>query len=215
MQLFKTITASTLALAMAASGVTVAQAQTTGSGLGSIVNCDAPGNQQRNGAILGGLLGAAAGVAVAKKDGQGAVLGGLLGAAAGSYVGCQKQRQQEAQAYDNGYAYDQNGYDRYDGYQDAGYRDQGPLARGVQPARVIAAQERLRVTSNVNLRAAPSASSAKVGQLHAGQTFESLGMVRGSDWLLVGRNGVGVGYVKQTYVQPADQGGRYAGGYGR
>jgi hypothetical protein len=161
------------------------------------------------------LLGAAAGVAVAKKDGQGAVIGGLLGAAAGSYVGCQKQREQQAQAYDtNDYAYGAGAYERYDGYQQAGYGDRMPLARGVQPAHMIAAQERLRVARNVNLRAGPSASSAKVGQLSAGQTFESLGMVRGTDWLLVGRNGVGVGYVKQSYVQPADYG-RYAGGYGR
>jgi hypothetical protein len=214
---FKTFTASAAAIAVALSSAGIApaaQAQTTGSGLGSVVNCDAPGNQQRNGAIIGGLLGAVAGAAVAKKDGQGAIVGGLLGAAAGSYVGCQKQRQQGAQGYDNGYdsgyAYGDN---RYGGYQTA-YGDQVPLARGVQPANFIGSGEQLRAASNVTLRAGPSAGSAKLGQLYAGQTFESLAMVRGGDWVLVGRNGVGVGYVNQTYVQPADYG-RYAGGYGR
>ena len=214
---FKTFTASAaaIAVALASAGIApAAQAQTTGSGLGSVVNCDAPGTQQRNGAIIGALLGAAAGAAVAKKDGQGAVIGGLLGAAAGSYVGCQKQRQQGAQAYDNaydsGYAY---GDDRYGGYE-AAYGEQVPLARGVQPANFIASGEQLRAVSNVTLRAGPAAGSARLGQIYAGQTFDSLAMVRGSDWVLVGRNGVGVGYVKQTYVQRADTG-RYADGYGR
>jgi hypothetical protein len=47
-----------------------------------------------------------------------------------------------------------------------------------------------------------------VGSLRAGQRFQALAHVRGSDWILVGQGGVGVGYVHEAYVQPADY--RYA-----
>ena len=215
----RTAAASALALTLAVSGFGSASAQTYsqpgGEGLGSIVNCGASGTKQRDGAILGGLLGAAAGAAVAKHDGQGAIIGGLLGAAAGSYVGCQKQRQKAAQVedYEQGYAYgDQSrGYD-YDGR--SAYDGDLPLARGVHPATYIATQERLVATGNVNLRAGPSTSSAKLGQLYAGQVFEALAVVRGTDWVLVGQDGVGVGYVNQAYVRPAVSD-RYAAGYRR
>ena len=62
--------------------------------------------------------------------------------------------------------------------------------------------------TTVNLRAAPTTGSARVGQLRAGERFEALAQVRGSDWVLVGQNGVGVGYVHGAYVQP--EGYRYA-----
>jgi hypothetical protein len=209
--------ASMLAITVAATSIGPASAQgygqSTGDGLGSVLNCDAAGTKQRDGAILGGLLGAAAGAAVAKRDGQGAVIGGLLGAAAGSYMGCQKQRQKAAEVdqYDRGYASD-DGRD-YD-YAPQGYDGEAPLARGVRPAAYIATQEQLVATGAVNLRAGPSTSFAKIGQLYAGQRFEALGVVRGTDWVLVGENGVGIGYVNQAYVRPARSGG-YAGGYGR
>ena len=43
---------------------------------------------------------------------------------------------------------------------------------------------------------------ARVGALRAGERFEALAHVRGSEWILVGQNGVGVGYVHQDYVRP-------------
>ena len=63
----------------------------TGSGPGSIVNCDASGNRQATGAVIGGIAGAVVGNNVS--HGKNApVVGALAGAAAGSYVGCQQQR---------------------------------------------------------------------------------------------------------------------------
>ena len=55
-------------------------------------------------------------------------------------------------------------------------------------------------------RSAPSANSTRVGRLQAGQRFEAIAQVRNSDWILVGRNGVGIGYVRGDFVQPAGAG---------
>jgi uncharacterized protein YgiM (DUF1202 family) len=210
---------SALTLVASAAGAAPAAAQSNP--LNSIVGCDVPGQKQGQTAILGGLLGAAAGAAVAKHDGQGAVIGGLLGAAAGSYFGCQKQREQAQgapYAYDQAYGYGYGDYGRnYDDRYDRGYQPAyggAPLARGVQRSAFVPTQQQFVATTNVNLRAGPTTASARVGQLYAGQAFEALGSVRGSNWILVGRNGVGVGYVSQAYVRPAGSD-RYAYGYRR
>lgn len=66
-------------------------------------------------------------------------------------------------------------------------------------------------TDGVNLRSAPTTGSARVGRLRAGERFEAMAHVRGSDWILVGQGGVGVGYVRDDFVRP--EGRRYAYGY--
>lgn len=89
--------------ALLASGVPVAaSAQGTGGGLGSVVNCDASGQRQGTGAILGALAGAAIGNNVS--HGKNApIVGALGGAAAGSYIGCQQQRNRKARHEAAGY----------------------------------------------------------------------------------------------------------------
>ena len=57
----------------------------------------------------------------------------------------------------------------------------------------------------------PTTGSTRVGQLRRGESFEALAEVRGSDWILVGQDGVGVGYVNNAFVEP--EGRRYAQGY--
>ena len=69
----------------------IAASAQTGGGLGSIVNCDASGNRQGAGAILGAIAGAALGNNVSKSH-SAPLVGAVAGAAAGSYVGCQQQR---------------------------------------------------------------------------------------------------------------------------
>ena len=76
----KFITAS--ALIAAAAITTVPAFAQTGAGIGSVVNCDASGNRQAYGAVLGGIAGAVVGNNVSKGDN--APLVGALGAAAGS-----------------------------------------------------------------------------------------------------------------------------------
>jgi len=202
---------ATLSGALAAGAVSTANAQQyrnpTGGGLGSIVSCDAPGGKQAGGALIGALLGAAAGSNLAKNDrGTGTAIGAVAGAATGSYVGCKMQRDAQAQgAYGYGY---QQPYAQPATYVQGGYR----LNRGLAPARFVRDGGGFVATSTLNLRAAPTTGSARVGSLRAGESFQALARVSGTEWILVGRGGVGVGYVHGAYVQPA--GYQYAN-YGR
>ena len=169
----------------------------TGGGLGSVVSCDAPGGKQAGGALIGALLGAAAGSNLAKNDrGTGTAIGAVAGAATGSWVGCKMQRDAAARG---DYAYQGGGTYRPATYVQSGYRLNGDVA----PARYVRDGGAFVATSTVNLRAAPTTGSARVGALRAGERFQALARVSGSDWVLVGQGGVGVGYVHGAYVQPA------------
>jgi hypothetical protein len=82
--------------ALIASGMPLAaSAAGTGGGPGSIINCDASGNRQAAGALLGAVAGAAIGNNVSKSR-SAPLVGGVAGAAAGSYIGCQQQRNRAA-----------------------------------------------------------------------------------------------------------------------
>ena len=82
-------TAAAAALVASIAGVP-AFAQ-TGGGLGSIVNCDASGSRQFNGAVLGAIAGNIIGNNISKSESS-SEIGAVAGAAAGSYIGCQQQR---------------------------------------------------------------------------------------------------------------------------
>jgi len=112
---------------------------------GGVVGCDAPGNKQVGGAVIGALLGGVAGSNLAKHDRTaGTVVGATAGAATGSYVGCRMQKadanRQEPQPRrtverDDDRRYvgeDDRRYAGDDDHRYAGYdRDEGP--RGVPP----------------------------------------------------------------------------------
>lgn len=167
---------------------------------GGVLGCNAPGGKQEGGALIGALVGAAAGSNLAKNDRTtGTALGAVVGAAAGSAIGCKLQHDDQDRRYAQGHGYQQPAT-----YTHGGYR----LDRSISPANYAGGGGAMIARSNVNLRAAPSTSSARVGQLRAGQRFEALAYVRGSEWVLVGQNGVGVGYVHGAYIQP--EGYRYA-----
>lgn len=170
--------------------------------LGGVLGCQASGGKQEGGALIGALLGAAAGSNLAKKDrGTGTALGAVVGAAAGSAIGCKLQHDDQDRRYAQGRGYD---YNQPATYSHGGYR----LDRSLAPASYYGGGGYMVARTTVNLRAAPTTNSARVGQLRAGERFEALAQVRGSDWVLVGQNGVGVGYVHGGYVQP--EGYRYA-----
>lgn len=60
---------------------------------GGVIGCDAPGQKQGAGTVIGAVLGGIAGNNLARHDrGTGTVLGATAGAAAGSYVGCNMQK---------------------------------------------------------------------------------------------------------------------------
>lgn len=192
---------ATLTGALAIGAASTANAQQyrnpTGGGPGSIVSCDAPGGKQIGGALIGALVGAAAGSNLAKNDrGTGTAIGAVAGAATGSWVGCKMQRDAANQnAY---YGGQQQAY-RPATYVQDGYRLNGNLS----PAAYVRDGGAFVANSTLNLRAAPTTSAARIGSLRAGETFQAMARVRGTEWILVGQNGVGVGYVHGAYVQPA------------
>uniref|UniRef100_B0SX31 17 kDa surface antigen n=1 Tax=Caulobacter sp. (strain K31) TaxID=366602 RepID=B0SX31_CAUSK len=189
---FKTIA---LTLAMSATALTMATAPTTASAmsqkLGGVIGCNASGGKQEAGAVIGGLLGAVAGNKLAKHDrGTGTAIGAVVGAGAGSYAGCQMQKSRAANnaAENSGGVYDSNGIQVSDAV------DASPMTKikGKYVAR-----------SNLNLRAAASTRGQTLGSVRAGETFQALGRTSDGKWILVGQDGVGIGYVSSAYVYRA------------
>jgi uncharacterized protein YgiM (DUF1202 family) len=181
-----------LAGALLAGGATSASAQ----GISGVTSCGAPGGKQEAGALIGALLGGVIGNKVGgSHPGAETALGAVAGAAAGSAIGCQMQHKSQTQAY------------APTTYTRGGYR----LSSAISPASYSRMGETFVATSSVNLRAAPTTGSARVGSLRRGERFQALAKVRGTDWLLVGQGGVGVGYVHRAFTHP--EGYRYAAGY--
>lgn len=178
-------TVAFIAGALALGGATGASAGVTG--------CSAPGGKQEVGALLGAVVGGLVGNKVGgRQPGLETVVGAGAGAAAGSAIGCELQKDR---ARNSGT------------YTRSGYR----LSSDIAPASYTRIGQTFVATSGVNLRAAPTTGSARVGRLRAGERFQAMAHVRGSDWILVDQGGVGVGYVRQDFVQP--EGRRYAHGY--
>lgn len=226
-------TAAVLAASLTIPMAAPAQAQ-TGNPLSSIFGCSAGGNKQTGGAVIGGLVGGVLGNNVAKNErGLGTVLGAAAGAAAGSYIGCRMQRsdQQKAQAATQ-YALDRGGSQSWSNTETGASGDVRVVstsnggggggqpvslsglrfANGVEPASGYESDGgRYTAPRTVNVRGTPSTSGAIVGKLSAGQSFDALARVKGSDWLLAGQNGTAVGYVSSSVVR-ATGGQSYAGG---
>lgn len=146
--------------------------------------CAASGQKQEKGALIGAVLGGLLGSQVSKNErAAGAVVGAGLGAAVGSYAGCNAQVKEA--------------------YAAGTYRSGGrTLAGYVQPARFERAGGQYAATTRVNLRAGPATSARAVGMLAPGERFQALATANGGRWVLVGKNGVGVGYVARAYVMP-------------
>jgi uncharacterized protein YgiM (DUF1202 family) len=187
--------AAVMATAALAGAAAPAQAQSLVPG---VTSCGASGVKQERGALLGAIAGSLIGNSVSGHNRTtGTLLGAAVGGAAGSAVGCQMQHNdQQRVAYSEGYGYRT--------YRQGGYE----LYSGVAPASYQRIGQTLVATDTVNLRTAPTQGAGRVGQLHRGERFEALAQVRGTDWILVGRGGVGIGYVHGAYAQ-AD-GYRYA-----
>jgi hypothetical protein len=184
---FKTIALTLAASASALTLVSAPSAFAMDQKLGGVVGCNASGHKQEIGAVVGGLLGAVAGSNLAKNDrGTGTAIGAVAGAGAGSYVGCKMQKKDARQAVGGTYKND-------------GTR----FADSIQAAPVTRINDKFVARSNLNLRAAASTRGAKVGGIGAGQTFQALGRTGDGKWILVGQDGVGVGYVSSAYVYRA------------
>jgi len=221
----KNFVAAAFAASLFAGAAPAAQAQ----GLGSIFNCNRPGSAQTPGAVIGGVLGGLAGVGVARNDTLGGLLGAAVGAAAGSWIGCNLVGQDQVsleqatlQALNEGRNTTWNNAStgasaRINVYADTtptasspyAPRYGQPLARTQVPlaTRVNAAAgfetvaPRYTALGQTYIRLSPDYSASTNGFLNRGEEFQALAKVQNSDWILVGRNGMGVGYVPASSVQ--------------
>ncbi|MBO9708670.1 MAG: SH3 domain-containing protein [Caulobacter sp.] len=178
------LAATATALSMTAAPVT---ASAMSQKLGGVIGCDASGGKQEAGAVIGGLAGALVGNKLSKHDkGAGTAIGAVVGAGAGSYVGCNMQKSRAAENAGGVYV--------SDGIRVSNSVDAAPMTKisGKYVAR-----------STLNLRASASTRGQAVGSVRAGETFQALGRTGDGKWILVGQDGVGVGYVSSAYVYKA------------
>jgi hypothetical protein len=195
----KTASAAIAAMAMAVGLAGAAAPAKADPLVPGVTGCGASGNKQAGGAVLGGLAGGLLGNSVSGHNRTtGTLVGAAVGAAAGSAVGCQMQHNDEnraaAAAAQAAPAPSQD--------------DDYALANGVAPASYQQRGDGLVATRTVNLRATPDQGGRRIGVLRRNQKFQALAQVRGTNWILVGRDGVGVGYVQSYYTRSDDA--RYA-----
>jgi surface antigen len=212
--------AAVLAAMMAAPVPAAAQSK----GIGGLFGCEGSGKKQEGGALIGAGVGALVGRAVSKDNKTlGTVLGGAAGAAAGAYIGCRMQSTDQAlaqqatkRALDDGQSQSwSNSRTGASGRIDVVSSSYGPplsgdglrFERGVQALRSYdAVGGDYTARSTANLRSGPSTSGKVVGKLAARERVEVLGGVPGGNWLLVGRNGYGAGYVSASLLNQNNQG---------
>ncbi|MFP5448333.1 MAG: SH3 domain-containing protein [Alphaproteobacteria bacterium] len=217
----------------------IASAQAAGTPLGAFFACEASGQRQETGALIGGVAGALLGSQVSKNErALGAVIGAGLGAAAGSWIGCRMQVSEQqrvvsavetalntnrSQTWSDPTTGTTGRVDIIDANYGGGAGGGVAFGQatssanlrfsgGAQPLRTAFEPTNAQYTTRntVNLRAAPSANASVVGQLRGGQSFNVLGRVAGDRWLLVEQNGYVTGYVAEWVVQPVASGGGYA-----
>uniref|UniRef100_B0T487 17 kDa surface antigen n=1 Tax=Caulobacter sp. (strain K31) TaxID=366602 RepID=B0T487_CAUSK len=193
-------------------------------GIAGLFGCEGSGKKQEGGALIGAGVGALLGRSVSKNEKTlGTVLGAAAGAAAGAYIGCRMQSTDQAlaqqatkRALDDGQSQSwSNSRTGASGRIDVVSSSYGPpisgdglrFERGVQALRSYdAVGGDYTARSTANLRSGPSTRAKVVGKLAARQRVEVLGGAPNSNWLLVGRNGYGVGYVSASLLNQSGYG---------
>lgn len=178
-----------------------------------IFSCDAPGERQRTGAILGAIAGGVIG-ARANDDNRttGAVVGALAGAAAGSFIGCRLQMADQRRLAADGDRAVATGQGSEWRNPETGItgktevatttessRQSVRLAEQVQaPRGLVLAGSTRTAQRDIVLRAGPDARARVLGGFGEGEAVDLLGTVRGRDgasWAAVHRSGELAGYV--------------------
>ena len=220
------MTRKALAALLCATALAAPAAPAAARGIGSLYSCDAPGQANTTGAVVGGLVGALAGSQISKDNrALGAAIGAGIGAAIGNSVGCRMDRnarQDAQQAFERALETGRTqtwsdpqtgatGRIEVVGRSEPGFRPSTSTGRwrfaeGVAPAvRVASTGGAYAASSRVNVRAAPSANAAVIDRLQAGETIQVAGSVAGG-WLAVEEDGRIQGYVSRSVVQPRDGG---------
>ncbi len=192
--------------------------------LGGLFSCEGTGGKQEGGALIGAGVGALVGSKISKNEKTlGALVGAAAGAAAGSYIGCRMQSTDTARAQaatkkalETGQAQVwSNPRTGASGRIDVVSSSYGPPVAGdslrferniQQLPSYDAVGADYTARSTANLRSGPSTSGTVVGKLSTGERVEILGAVPGSNWLLVGRNGYGTGYVSASLLTASNYG---------
>lgn len=182
-------------------------------------------SKEQAGTVLGGLGGAIIGSQIG--DGKGRVLATVLMAGAGAYIGNKigsmlderdraalaQQTQQALMQADAGSSQPLTWTSQHSGAsarieQGVAYEKKQQVQ--VKRAATIQAVPSMKLIQapyvtlkNSNVRAAPSMNGDKVGGLQPGTEFTAVGST--GDWILVGRQGVTVGYVHNTLVAPKQE----------
>ncbi len=203
----------------------------SGNPLSSIFSCQTANNKQGQGAAIGAIVGGIAGNKLSDDKGnnttRNTILGAAIGAAAGSYIGCKMGTDDSRRAQTATQTALQQGKDQtwqgangtsgkihvvetYNyGYEQNGKPGQFNLsqvrwANGVeQPRNYSPASGAYRATGNVVLRGRPSNGSPQVGTLRNGDLVDGYVRPATAGWLLVGQNGVALGYVTEASLQEA------------
>lgn len=201
-----------------------AQAPSAGGPLASIFACQAGGNRQSTGAVLGALAGGAIGNRVADNERTlGTVLGAALGAAAGSYIGCRMQVSDQQRAQTAAQMALENGRSQYWTEQQTGasgrtdiietyYMPAPPAPRlsvetvafsqGIERPREYQPSEgTYSATAAAAIRSGPSNRASQIGAVRAGERVDALVRVEGSPWLLAIRGNEVLGYVSETNLR--------------
>lgn len=205
----------------------IANAQETGvidtitSGRVGIFACDAAGNKQKTGAIIGAVVGGYIGNRVADdKKTLGTVLGAAVGGAAGSYIGCSLQRKdQERLAADSeralatgqGSIWSDNETGVNANTQVISNTTNGTspikIANGVStPSRLTLIGGRYTANRDVVLRASPIAKGKSVGGIGQSEQVDVIGKTAGTTpWAAIGQSGVLIGYVPLSSLNAVGQ----------
>lgn len=198
--------------------------QAGGGPLSSIFSCQAGGNRQSTGALLGALAGGAIGNRVADNERTlGTVLGAAIGAAAGSYIGCRMQVADQQRAQASAQLALEQGRSQYWTEQQTGasgrtdivetyYLPAPPAPRlsvetvafsqGIErPREYVPSEGTYTATAAAVIRSGPSTRAQQIGSLRAGDRVDALVRVEGSPWLLAIRGNAVLGYVSETNLR--------------
>ncbi|MDM9650419.1 glycine zipper 2TM domain-containing protein [Pseudomonas wenzhouensis] len=189
-------------------------------------------NEWVNKENIGTLVGATAGVLIGSQigDGNGRKIAMLAGALAGGYLGKtigakldERDRQALAQQTQQALQYARDGQSsQWTSTHSGASATITPVktetverqvevkrAPSIQPvANMRLINKPYRAVKSANVRNAPNVDAEKVGGLPVGTTFTAIGRTD-SDWIMVGRRGVTIGYVYAPLVaevQPAPAG---------
>lgn len=193
--------------------------------LGSCQTSDGGVSKQQIGTVLGTVAGGLIGSQFGKGTGQivaviaGSAIGGLVGSYVGEQLDAQDRKELEARSATalasvpdgQSVAWASNRTDARAQIVPSNTRTETRNMTFVRSAKIESPVSMrplgkpYQANSASNVRSGPSTQNPIVDGLQASETFTAMGSVGGDQWIVVGKNGVAVGYVAASLVSPASQ----------